>query len=154
MSYQIHDEPERSGLNHLAVRPVWPLFGVMFAGSWLAFPWFAFNGFALGCPQRIRTLVAAVIGFVGSFLITSLIFFLAAMYDWDKYMIRYALSVLLLWKLGLAYYLLTLQSRTFQLYEYFDGKTRNGIFVVFLAYYLLRPRLIDELNAFWLYVVL
>ena len=60
MSYTLADEPQPSGLQHLVVNPLWPLFGFMFGGAWLAFPWYVFNGFAMGSPTRKRE--AAVAG--------------------------------------------------------------------------------------------
>src|SRR5690606_15917739 len=48
MSYRIEDEPGSSALERAIVDPRWPLLASMFAGGWLAFPWFVVNAFALG----------------------------------------------------------------------------------------------------------
>ena len=151
MRYQIADEPQPGGMAHLAVRPVWPLFAIMFGGSWLAFPWFVVNAFAIGCPNRIKTLVLAIVAFLGAGLLTLGILLTANALNWDVYAFRYAYLVLLVWKLGLAYYLMVLQSRTFDLYEHFGGKVANGMLVVVASFFLSRP-LLDNLPG-WLILV-
>ena len=145
--YQIVDEPQPSRWNHLVVQPLWPLFGLMFAGSWLSFIWFVVNGQAMGCPYRKKTLVVALIGFAGRFVLVGSIFVFAAMFEWDGFHIRYAFLAATVWNLGIGYYLYVLQSRSFELYRYFGGLVRNGIWVVFLGYYL-GSRLLSGLPVF------
>ncbi len=128
--YKIFDEPQPSNWNHLAVNPQWPLFGIMFAGAWLSFIWYAFNGYALGCPNRLKTLFLAIGGFVGSIVFALLIYFMINIDIVNKENIQYILLLLLCWKLGVAYYLYMLQSRTFNIYEHFGNTVQNGIFVV------------------------
>ena len=45
----------------------------------------------------------------------------------------YALLVVTIWKLGITYWLFMLQSRSFELYQYFGEPVRNGLPVVVLA---------------------
>ena len=56
---------------------------------------------------------------------------------------RYLLVGVTAWKLAVCYWLYTLQSRCYGLYEYFGGKVRSGLYVVlaalFLAPALMRP---------------
>ncbi len=132
--YKILDEPQPSKWNNLTVNPVWPLFGIMFGGAWLSFTWYALNGFALGCPNRLKTLFWAIGGFVGSFVFILIISYFANIGLVIKANIPYILLLLLCWKLGVAYYLYILQVRTFHIYEYFGNTVQNGIIVVILAF--------------------
>lgn len=132
-SYRIEDEPRPGGLEHLAVGPVWPFFSLMFAGSWLAFPWFVFNGFAVGSPTRYRELAVAVGGLVGSFLLAVGLVVLHGSRVLSDAWFPYLGVALTVWKLGLGYVLHHLQSRTFFLYEHFGGQARNGLPVVLLG---------------------
>ena len=74
--YHIPDEPVPSRWNHLVVDPLWPLLAVMFAGSWLAFPWFAFNGFVMGAHNRYKTLFLSSVALAGNITVILLIAFL------------------------------------------------------------------------------
>ena len=136
MTYKIIDEPAASAYNNLAVQPLWPLFAIMLGGTWLSFPWFVVNGFAIGCPNRMKTLGLAVLGFVGTGLILLATMYFAATYEWDQYAVQYALLVLTTWKLGVAYWLYVIQARTFSLYQYFGGVVRNGLLVVGAGWFL------------------
>ena len=60
--------------------------------------------------------------------------------------------VLIVWKLAVSYWLFTLQSRSFGLYQYFGGPVRSGALVVIAAFFL-RPRLVAELPLFWVVVL-
>ena len=57
--YRIIDEPAPTALERTIVNPTWPLFASMFAGSWLAFPWFVLNAFALGGRRRFAAWTAS-----------------------------------------------------------------------------------------------
>jgi hypothetical protein len=131
--YQILDEPQPSKWNHLTVNPIWPLFGMMFGGSWLSFTWYAFNAYAMGCPNRIKTLIFAVCGFAVSIIFVFFIFLLGEFNVVNAGNVRYVLLILLGWKLGVAYYLYLLQARTFHIYEYFGNMVRNGILIVIIG---------------------
>lgn len=134
--YVIPDEPRPSGLSHLVVNPVWPLFAQMLGGSWLALPWFALNGLALGSPTRMKEWACLLASLLGSgFLMLLLV--LASDRGWlGATGIRIAgLSIIAL-KISIAYALYLMQSRSFELWEYFGGMARNGIFVVAAGYFL------------------
>ena len=45
----------------------------------------------------------------------------------------YWVLIPIVWKLGFGYWLFMLQIRTFHLYEHFDGRVRNGLFVLLLG---------------------
>jgi hypothetical protein len=137
-TYRILDEPAPSGLAHLIVHPMWPLMSVMFAGVWLALPWFVLNSFALGSSTRLKELGVAVLGPVGLLLLWFGLGVLHATLKLPQGAIPYLLLVLTLWKLAVAYWLFDMQKHGFALHEYFGGKVRNGMLVMG-AGYLLAP---------------
>ena len=61
--YVIADDPRPGKLAHLSVSPMWPFFAVMFAGAWLAWPWYVLNSFAIGSPNQKREIALVVTGF-------------------------------------------------------------------------------------------
>lgn len=129
-AYRILDEPAPSGLGHLIVHPMWPLLSVMFAGMWLALPWFVVNAFALGSPTRRKELGVAILGPVG---LLGLWFGLVVVVNVARLpdgALPYLMLVLTLWKLAVAYWLFDLQKQSFALHEYFGGRVRNGMWVV------------------------
>ncbi len=144
-TYQIIDEPTPKW-NHLVVQPLWPLFALMFAGSWLAFPWFIVNALAMGCPHRVKTIVVGCLFFVAQTMLFLFIAFIGQG-DWDRFSLQYALLSMVMLKLGVGYYLYMLQSRSFELYEYFSGMVRNGLPIVFIGYFL-APRVMDSLPGY------
>lgn len=145
-AYRILDEPRPGALSHLAVRPFWPLLGLMLGGFWLALPWFVFNGIAVGSPTRGREILISLGGLAGAAALTFGIFALdgAGWID-SRLEVKLALLVVLVWKLGVAYALCMLQSRSFELYEHFGGRVRNGLLVVLAALWL-GPRLFAQLD--------
>lgn len=124
--YRLPDEPKASGLSRWAVQPFWPLLGLMIGGAWLAWPWFALNGFAMGSPTRRRELVLVVVGLLMTPLpIAAAGLLLVA--GWDQtWVIQIMGLVVILWKLAIAYWLYALQSRTFEIYRYYGGGVANG----------------------------
>lgn len=136
--YRILDEPRPGALARWAVNPLWPLLAIMFGGAWISWPWFAVNAFAIGSPTRWRELALAVGGFVG----TAALFFALLTAEANGLLggvaIEYAVVFLVVWKLAVSYWLYVLQGRTFGLFEYFHGSTRNGMLVVFAGYFLSR----------------
>jgi len=133
--YRIADEPVPGGLAHMAVRPVWPLFAMMFVGPWFSWPWFVLNGIAVGSPTRVRELIGAIVGFAGSFGIVYAIFHLVEAKVLTQAMLPYAGIVLIAWKISVSYWLYMVQARTFEIYEYFGGIVRSGLVVVFVVYF-------------------
>ncbi len=148
MTYRITDEPRPGALSHLAVNPVWPLFGVMFGGAALSWIWFVVNGTAIGSPTRRQEIGWAIGGMAGSLTLIFLIFSLASQEFLGRLWVPYSLVGLTVWKLAVSYWLFTLQSRSFHLYEHFGGQVRNGAVVVF-AGYLLTSRLYPSLPGLW-----
>lgn len=152
MSYHIEDEPRPGPLGHLVVDPVWPLFGVMFGGAVLAWPWFVWNGFAVGSPTRFREAAVAAAGFAGTILLLVVLGVLASNEAISGLGVRYALIGVTVWKLGVSYWLHVIQSRSFHLYEHFGGTVKSGLGIVFVGA-LLVPRALAGLPDFWTLVL-
>jgi hypothetical protein len=144
--YRIEDEPRPGALARYAVQPLWPLLAVMFGGSWLAWPWFAWNGAVVGSPTLRREIAWVVAGFAGRAIIVAGILWAATtgLLSWQA--IPYALLPLTLWTLAVSYILHSLQSRSFQLYEHYGGTLRNGLMVV-MGGYLIRRLLLQSAAA-------
>jgi hypothetical protein len=149
--YRLADEPQPGTMARLAVRPLWPLLGVMFAGPWLSWPWFVFNAFAVGSPTRTRELRMAAVGLVGSAVLVAALSMLFSRQVIDGGSLRYLMTVVILWQLAITYSLYTLQARTFGIYEYYGGAVQNGLPVLFVAFIIdgrLGPALMASLGRF------
>lgn len=156
MTYRIEDEPRPGALEAAAVRPFWPLLGVMLGGTWLAWPWFVVNGVAVGSPTLWREVLWVVGGFAGTVgLILGMVFLDNAEILSDA-VIPYLPIVLVVWKLLVSYRVYMLQARTFELYEYFGGAVKSGLILVVAALFL-EPRLLGLLQSagqsFWIPVL-
>ena len=154
MSYAIPDEPTPSPYNHLVVRPGGPLLASMLCGAWLALPWYALNGFAMGSPTRKKELgmcVAALVGTVVLALIT-VVLIDAGIID-SRTEVQLALLAIAVWKIGMAYALFTVQSRTFHVYTYYGGAVRAATYVLALGYWL-RPLILERVgDLFWRIII-
>jgi hypothetical protein len=145
-SYAIVDEPRRSAVSRMATRPYFPLLALMLGGCWLAWPWFAFNSFALGSATRAREIAVVAAAFVGSGLlaITLALFYGVGILN-DK-TFEYAAIVLVIYKLGMSYWMHSLQEPSAELYAHYGGALRNGAAVVVLGLFL-RSAVMDQLHA-------
>jgi hypothetical protein len=146
--YRIIDEPAPKALERIIVNPMWPLFAAMFAGSWLAFPWFVLNAFALGGRRRFADLGIALGGWLVSGLILVAIAVLASNMTLSERSLPYAWLAPVGVRLVVVYLLYLRQLPTFELYTHFGGETRNGLLVV-IAGGLLRGRVLETLPDFW-----
>ena len=126
-TYRLPDEPGPSPLSRYAVAPFWPLLSVMVAGAWLAWPWFAFNAYALGSPTARREAILAALGFVATAAL-ALLAIVAFDRGWlvGELSARLCIVAIISFKLVVSYYLHTLQSRTFAVFEHFEGTGRSG----------------------------
>lgn len=134
-TYVLYDEPTPGPLEKMVVDPLWPFFAIMFAGPWLSWTWFILNAFAVGSPTRVRETiyaVAAALGCVG--LVLFLTWF--AQYSSTAHLMSYYAIFILVWKISFTYKLYMLQSRTFEIYTYFGGERKNGIFIIIIAIFL------------------
>ena len=144
--YRIADEPSPGALSQVAVNPLWPLLAVMLGGTWIAWPWFALNTLAVGSTTKLRELLWVGGGFVGS---AALVFGILASVagghlDAEGLVFQYVLVGLVVWKLWVSYRLYLLQTRTFHIYEYFDGAVRSGWIPMLVAFYL-TPKVLGAL---------
>ncbi len=138
-AYRIADEPAPGALAQFAVNPIWPLFAVMLAGGWLAWPWFVFNGLAVGSPSLKRECALVAAGVVGTALLIIVLLKIAITIvgaDGAAQAVPYVRTGVIAWKLLVGYWLYTLQARTFGLYEYYGGTVRNGLLVVIAGTFL------------------
>lgn len=150
-TYTIIDEPRPGPIGHLVVSPIWPLFAIMFAGSWLSFPWFAFNSFSLNTSDKWKSLYIAIAAIVGSFLLTFLMVLFVGMEILPQDLIRYGMLIITVWKLSMAYYLYLMQDRSFQIFKEYEGTIRNGIIIVFLGAFLGRKYILSlSSSIFWI----
>ena len=140
MRYVIPDEPRQGGLSHAIVNPVWPLFAQMLGGTWLAIPWFLFNGEALGSSMRKREWLCAIASLGGSALIALAIAWGADAGLLDRTGIRLGFLAIVALKLAMAYLLYSLQAQTFEIWQHFGGKEKAGWALVLLGAFL-RPNL-------------
>lgn len=152
--YRIVDEPQPGPLANLGVDPLWPLFAFMLAGTWLGWTWFVLNGHAVGSPTRRKELALVAGGVAGAVVLAMLFGGLIASGVLERNMTWVALLAITLWKLGVSYWLYELQRRSFELYRYFGGPSRNGFAIVALGY-LLKPAVAGLVpSGFWLLVVM
>ncbi|HEY0194071.1 MAG TPA: hypothetical protein VGC42_23295 [Kofleriaceae bacterium] len=128
MSYQIADQPTESSLRAYVVRPSMPLLAAMLAGAWLAWPWFAFNAIAMGSPTRKRELglCAAAFAITGALALILIALVRREIIPVEGMPLRFALLAIVTFKLGISYYLATIQGRTFAIYEYYGGPIRDA----------------------------
>jgi hypothetical protein len=137
MSYQIADEPHETSLGAYVVRPGVPLMAAMVAGSWLSWPWFAFNAIAMGSPTKKKEIALVIAAFVGTAVLGAIVIALVRGGILpDGIPARLAILSIATFKLGMTYYISTVQERTFHVYQYYGGSVRNAAAVVSLGYYL------------------
>ena len=141
-SYRLPDEPRPGPLSHLVVNPMWPLLAVMFGGVWLSWPWFLFNGWALGSPTRLREALVVGAGIVGSFVLVFASLILVTKLHLPLDVLTYLFTTNLIWKLGITYLLAETQGRGFGVYQYYGGTVRNGILVAIPVAFFLRPKVV------------
>jgi hypothetical protein len=127
MSYQIADQPIDSSLRDHVVRPSAPLLAAMLCGTWLAWPWFAFNAIAMGSPTRRKEVALCVAAFVSTAVLAWIVIELFDL-GWipKGAPLRLALLGLTAYKLAFTYYIELLQKRTFHVYEYYGGPVRDA----------------------------
>jgi len=137
MSYQIADEPHETSLAAYVVRPGMPLMAAMVAGSWLSWPWFAFNAIAMGSPTKKKEIALVLGAFVGTAVLATIVIALI-----DAGLLptgiptRLAVLGIVTFKLAMTYYISTVQERTFHVYQYYGGSVRNAAVILSAGYWL------------------
>lgn len=152
MTYRVIDEPTPSALERITVNPVWPFFATMFAGAWLAWPWFVVNAFALGSSRRVSDLGIVLGGFVLTAASVLVLGELLAREVLDEQSFAYAVLVPQALRVVLAYVLYLRQTSTFELFQHFGGVPRAGHWVV-LAGAVLRGKLLSQVPGLWVLLV-
>ena len=109
--YQIVDEPVPTRLGHLMTSPFWILLATMLGGTWLGWPWFVLNSLAIGSMHRRREIAAVVLGLVGSMALGAALFVAAERAYLDATSAPYTVTVLVVWKMLIAYLLLACKHR-------------------------------------------
>ncbi len=158
-AYRIVDEP-RSRTQLPAFNPFWPLLAMMFGGAWLGVLMFAFNSWSLRSPTLKREMALALAIVLGSPLLLLLLAMLPSLGLLPDSGIKYALLVIVVWKLGLAYWILFLQQNPYALFEYFEeraaGTSRSaqaGALVVVLGG-LIKTNVVGAIDSpFWAVMV-
>jgi len=146
--YQLADEPAPGHLARFAVNPLFPFLAIMLGGLWISWPWFIFNGIAVGSPTFRREIAWLAGGLVVVALIPAAIFALADMGILTGIGVSYAALSMPVAKLAPTYAAYVLQARTIEIYEYYGGVLKNGIYVVILLLLLRPDRLLEELPVY------
>lgn len=137
MSYQIADEPHESSLSAYACKPDAPLLAMMMCGSWLAWPWFIFNSIALGSPTKRKEIGLCLLAIAGTFVLGWIVLeLLGAGIITIGAPFKLCVLAISAWKLTIAYWVSTIQARTFHVYEYYGGTVKNSAAVISAGWYL------------------
>ena len=154
MTYQIADEPIETSLRAYVVRPTVPLLAIMLCGSWLAWPWFAFNAIAMGSPTRRKEIALCVAAFAGTAALAAIVIGLVQAGIIEPGVPeRIALLVVRTYKLAITYYISAVQERTFHVYEYYGGSIREAARVIGIGW-LVRGLVIGLIDdPLWIIVV-
>jgi len=154
MTYTIPDEPTKTRWGHLVVRPSGPLLAAMLCGSWMAWPWFVWNAIAMGSPTRRKEIAMCGVAIAGTVAMAFLFVYL-----WDRDIIDSTTGVRLFalgvatWKLGMAYAIETVQSRTFHVYEYYGGAVQSHYRVITVGYFVGYILLAGITDPFWVIII-
>ena len=137
MSYTIADEPHETTLGAYVVNPSAPLLAAMMCGAWMTWPWFAFNAIAMGSPTKKKELTLCAIALGGTVLLGWLVLALVDA-GWIPLgtPFKFAMLAISTWKLAFAYYISTVQSRTFHVYEYYGGTVRTATGIIGTGFWL------------------
>jgi hypothetical protein len=155
MSYTIADEPIPSEtFGNLVFRPSAPLLAMMTCGAWLAWPWFVVNSIALGSPTKRREIAMCLAGLGGSIVLGALVYALVGAGIIESRLgLELALLAVIAWKLGIAYAVCTVQSRTFSVYTYYGGAVRGAYYVLAAGMYLRAIVLGASEDPLWVIIV-
>jgi hypothetical protein len=128
--YHIADEPRPSALSNFATDPMWPFLALMLAGPWLGFPWFVFNGIAIGSARLKREVAIAIIAWLGLAVVVVAVLWVHGALGLPDGSLRYLKFIFIVWRMTAGYMLHLSQLRSFQLYRYLGGPARGGWLVI------------------------
>ena len=131
--YQRADEPAPTSLARFAVNPFFPMLASMLGGVWIAWPWFALNGIAVGSPTLRRELAWLAAGLAAMFAAAAAVVFAVGAEILPAAAIPYALVGVTLVKLAFVYAVYVYQARTIEIYTYYGGTLHNAVWVVVLV---------------------
>ena len=131
--YRIPDEPRPGPLAEWAVNPFWPLLAMMLGGAWIGLPWFLFNGYAIGSATFTKEAVITVLTPVVAVALLFLGLVVMQSADWPQRALNYIIVFVTAAKLGGGYWLYSTQSPSFEIYEWFGGKVRQGMILAIVA---------------------
>jgi hypothetical protein len=151
--YQIADEPTPGTLAKFAVNPIFPFLAIMFGGVWIAWPWLAFNGIAIGSPTLRKELAWLGFGLLGLFVLAVGLLYLIGTGTLEGVAIQYAILCLTVGKLAAVYAVYVMQSHTIQIYEYYGGVLRSGIIVIVVLLFVDRSLLFESMPALFALVL-
>lgn len=138
-TYRIVDEPRPGALERVVVRPMWPLLGSMLGITVFGWVWFIINGIGMGSPSRGKEMGWAAIGLVGGYIILIGLFLtaeaLAVPSSSQKMLAPYLMLGMLVWKLFVSYRLQMYQERVYEIYAYYSGQERSGLWMVMLLFF-------------------
>ncbi len=152
--YLIADEPRHGTLGQYVVHPQWPMLAQMLAGTWLALPWFIFNSIALGSPNKNKDMQLAFVSITGSGILFLLLSYLVKFDVVFGVWIPLSFLIIVALKLYIAYLLYFSQSNVFGLWKYYGAVEKNGMPVLLLCSFFVRPYLAKHINNHFLYVIL
>ena len=145
--YAIPDEPRPGVLAHAIADPVWPLLAQMLAGSWLALPWWLFNGAALGSSSRRVEWLWVLASVLGSAALAWWLFVYPANKDLSETALRFGVLSIVALKIVCAYALYTLQHRGFEIWSYYGGVASRMPLYVLIGGFLARGFVLESLGG-------
>jgi hypothetical protein len=152
--YRIPDEPLASQPRGLIIDPFWALLAVMLGGAALGAALFALNAFFLRGPTWRRELALCIAMLVGAAILGYGLLQAESTGLLTPASARYAILLVVAWKLAVTYWIYYLQQTGFALFEYFGGKAQNGLAIVFIGSFLLRRIIVEAVDhPLWQIVV-
>lgn len=124
-TYQIIDEPKGGRFSNLTTKPMWPLLAFMFGGPLCSWIWSAVNSVALNSPSRNKELAivgAAFVTYFAMYLCLGVVLASGALVGVNAGYIKVAIVAV---ELIFCYKLFLMQTGSFDVYEYFNGKVAN-----------------------------
>ena len=136
------------------VNPIWPLLATMLGGVWMGWTWFAINAVALEGERRSRQFAALAVGVVVLSVAAIATAVLHGKGTLEEAHLKYVGILLTAGKLAVAYQLVLWQRRECQLFEYYGGSLRNGMWLA-LSGILLRGFVVGKLipAGWWTLVI-
>jgi hypothetical protein len=153
-SYRIPDEPLATHPRGLVIDPFWALLSVMLGGAALGAALFALNAYFLRGPTWRREVGLCIVMLVGAAILGFGLLQAEATGMLPPKSAKYAILLVVAWKLAVTYWIYYLQQTGFALFEYFGGKAQNGLAIVFIGSFLLRRVIVEAVDhPLWKIVV-